>query len=152
MTILEHPPAGTSNALVAPPGLKGVVVADTEVGDVRGEEGFYHYRQYSAIDLAVSRPLDDVMQLMIDGSLPTSQAARERFAAEVRPLRPIPTELRELLPVIAAAGTPMDGVRTALSHLAAVRGLRPVVDLDAAQRRADCLLLSAVTLLSTQSG
>ena len=35
-----------------PRGLKGVVVADTEVGDVRGTEGFYHYRQYSAIDLA----------------------------------------------------------------------------------------------------
>ncbi len=31
-----------------PRGLKGVVVADTEVGDVRGREGFYHYRQYSA--------------------------------------------------------------------------------------------------------
>lgn len=145
MTILEHPPAGTSNALVAPPGLKGVVVADTQVGDVRGEEGFYHYRQYSAIDLAGSRPLDDVMQLMIDGALPLTQTERERFAAEVRPLRRIPDELRDLLPVIAAAGTPMDGVRTALSHLAAVRSLRPVVDLDAAQRRADCLLVSAVT-------
>jgi len=35
-----------------PRGLKGVVVADTEVGDVRGQEGFYHYRQYSAVDLA----------------------------------------------------------------------------------------------------
>ncbi|MEO6570299.1 MAG: CBS domain-containing protein, partial [Ilumatobacteraceae bacterium] len=32
-----------------PRGLKGVVVADTEVGDVRGGEGFYHYRRYSAI-------------------------------------------------------------------------------------------------------
>ena len=145
MTILEHPPAGTSHSLVAPPGLKGVVVADTEVGDVRGEEGFYHYRQYSAIDLAVARPLDDVMQLMIDGALPTTQAERERFAAEARPLRRIPDELRELLPAIALAGTPMDGVRTALSHLAAVRALRPVVDLGAAERRADCLLVSAVT-------
>ena len=33
-----------------PRGLKGVVVADTEVGDVRGSEGFYHYRQHSAVD------------------------------------------------------------------------------------------------------
>ena len=43
----------------APPGLKGVVVADTRVSDVRGEEGFYHYRQYSAVDLAEKRPLED---------------------------------------------------------------------------------------------
>lgn len=28
-----------------PRGLAGVVVTDTEIGDVRGIEGFYHYRQ-----------------------------------------------------------------------------------------------------------
>ncbi len=28
-----------------PPGLEGVVVAETGLGDVRGEEGFFHYRQ-----------------------------------------------------------------------------------------------------------
>ena len=43
-----------------PKGLEGVVVADTTVGDVRGLEGFYHYRQYSAVDLAKSRPIEDV--------------------------------------------------------------------------------------------
>ena len=35
-----------SAVLIAPPGLSGVVVADTEIGDVRGEEGFYHYLYY----------------------------------------------------------------------------------------------------------
>ena len=35
-----------------PPGLAGVAVAETAVGDVRGEEGFYHYRQYDAAELA----------------------------------------------------------------------------------------------------
>ena len=38
----------------APRGLAGVVVTDTELGDVRGREGFYHYRQYSAVELARS--------------------------------------------------------------------------------------------------
>ena len=38
--------------IVAPPGLAGVVVADTTVGDVRGQEGFYHYRQFNAVELA----------------------------------------------------------------------------------------------------
>ena len=33
-------------------GLEGVVVAETEIGDVRGLEGFYHYRQYNAVELA----------------------------------------------------------------------------------------------------
>src|SRR5439155_87208 len=57
-----------------PKGLEGVVVADTSVGDVRGLEGFYHYRQYGAVDLAMSRPIEDVWHLMFEGRLPTTVA------------------------------------------------------------------------------
>ena len=35
---------------IAPPGLKGLAVSDTELGAVRGEEGFFHYRQYNAVE------------------------------------------------------------------------------------------------------
>lgn len=129
-----------------PRGLKGVVVADTEVGDVRGTEGFYHYRQYSAVELAERRPLEDVWQLMIDGTLPSTAAERAEFADEVRPLRVIPAAIAGVLPAIAAAGgAPLDGLRTALSLAAAARGLRPLIDIDAAQRRSDALFLTAVT-------
>ncbi|MCU1502786.1 MAG: Citrate (Si)-synthase [Ilumatobacteraceae bacterium] len=133
-------------ALAAEPrGLKGVVVADTAVGDVRGAEGFYHYRQYSAIDLAEQRPIEDVWQLMIDGALPTTAAQREAFAAEVRPLRAIPPTVAAVLRVIAQVSEPLDGLRTALSLAAAGRGMRPNIDIDAAQRRADALFLCAIT-------
>ena len=80
-----------------PRGLKGVVVADTDVGDVRGSEGFYHYRQYSAVELAQQRQLDDVMQLMIDGALPATAAERDAFRAEVRRQRHLtPSSARAL--------------------------------------------------------
>ena len=128
-----------------PRGLKGVVVADTEVGDVRGAEGFYHYRQYSAVDLAEQRPLEDVWRLMIDGSLPVTQAERDQFLAEVRPLRTIPDVVRDVLPVIARASEPLEGLRTALSLAAADRGMQPNIDIDARQRRVDALFLCAVT-------
>ncbi len=128
-----------------PRGLKGVVVADTEVGDVRGNEGFYHYRQYSAVELATTRPLADVMRLMIDGALPVTEAERRAFGDEVRPLRRLPDALRSVLPAIATAGAPLDGLRTALSLAAATRGCRPVIDIDAGERRADCLFVSALT-------
>lgn len=140
-----RPPARPAAALDVPRGLKGVVVAETTVGDVRGEEGFYHYRQYSAVDLATSRPLDDVMRLMIDGALPATTAEREAFVAELRPLRELPASLVPLLPAIARSSTPLDGLRTALSFAAAERGMRPVIDLTPAQRRADCLYACAVT-------
>ena len=145
-TILDTPPSiRTAGPLDVPRGLKGVVVAETEVGDVRGEEGFYHYRQYSAVDLATARPLDDVMRLMIDGALPATEAERETFAAELRPLRPLPASLLPLLPAIARTSQPLDGLRTALSFAAAERGMRPVIDLTPAQRRADCLFACAIT-------
>ncbi len=35
-----------------PAGLHNVAVTDTEIGDVHGDEGFYHYRQYDATELA----------------------------------------------------------------------------------------------------
>ena len=59
-----------------PRGLEGVVVAETDIGDVRGLEGFYHYRQYNAVDLAEQRSIEDVWHLMFEGALPTIARAR----------------------------------------------------------------------------
>ncbi len=128
-----------------PRGLKGVVVADTEVGDVRGSEGFYHYRQYSAVELAERRPIEDVWRLMIDGALPTSTAERAAFIDEVAPLRTISQSVLDVLPAIAAVSEPLQGLRTALSLAAADRRLQPVIDIDGAQRRDDALFLCAIT-------
>ena len=153
-TPLETPPTAadpcdraetTAPSTVAPPGLKGVVVADTELGDVRRSEGFYHYRQYSAIELAEQRPLGDVWQLMIDGALPADRADRAAFGAEVAELTAVPAELARILPTIARNGSPLDGLRTALSFVAHADGMRPVLDLDPSARRRDALRLAAVT-------
>ena len=126
-------------------GLKGVLVADTEIGDVRGAEGFYHYRQYSAVELATSRPLEDVWRLLVDGSLPAATGERSEFVEEVRPLRAIPPGVAAVLPAIARVSGPLDGLRTALSFAAAERGCRPLYDIDQKGRRADALFAAAVT-------
>ncbi|MES1169084.1 MAG: hypothetical protein ABUL47_00170, partial [Leifsonia sp.] len=42
-----------------PRGLTNVVAAETALGDVRGHEGFYHYRQYSAVELASERSFEE---------------------------------------------------------------------------------------------
>jgi len=52
-----------------PRGLAGVIVTDTRIGDVRGLEGFYHYRQYSAVELAQTRGFEDVWHLFANGAL-----------------------------------------------------------------------------------
>lgn len=136
-----------STTINVPPGLRNVVVTETTLGDVRGDEGFYHYREYSAIDLAKSKTLEDVWYLMFEGHLPTA-AERARFVAELAPLRVLPDEVSAVLPAIATAGTtfnPLAGLRTALSLLAAVRGLPKLWDVDQARRKADAMLVCAVT-------
>jgi len=131
--------------LDVPRGLAGVVVTDTALGDVRGREGFYHYRQYSAVELAESRGFEDVWYLMTEGELP-GPAARADFAARTAALRVLPDPVREALPAIARASAvsgPLSGLRTALSLLGASAGFRPVYDIDADRRRADALAVCA---------
>ncbi|MFK0135670.1 citrate synthase/methylcitrate synthase [Streptomyces murinus] len=143
----------TATPLVdVPRGLAGVVVTETEIGDVRGREGFYHYRQYSAVDLAATRRFEDVWHLLVHGTLPDAGRAAA-FAAETAALRRLPEEVRASLPAIAAASRvsgPLAGLRTGLSLLGAARGFRPLYDLDADRRRADTLAACAAvpTLLT----
>ncbi|HZN15857.1 MAG TPA: citrate synthase [Acidimicrobiales bacterium] len=130
-----------------PRGLKGVIVTETEVGDVRGLEGFYHYRQYSAIDLCEQRPIEDVWRLLFDGALPETLAERESFIDEVRPLRDIPADVGRVLPEIATAGehfTPLDALRTSVSLVAAAEGFRPCLDVDRSELRANAMRISAL--------
>ena len=130
-----------------PKGLEGVVVADTTVGDVRGLEGFYHYRQYNAVDLAKSRPLEDVWYLLFNGELPTTLSERETFAADIRPRREIPAAVADVLPAIARAGdtfVPLDALRTSISHFGATLGFKPSHDVDDATLRDNAMSTSAV--------
>ncbi|MFI5658912.1 citrate synthase/methylcitrate synthase [Streptomyces sp. NPDC051684] len=129
-----------------PRGLAGVVVTDTELGDVRGREGFYHYRQYSAVELAETRGFEDVWHLMLHGELPDAERS-VAFARETAGQRGLPEEVRAALPAIARAGAvsgPLAGLRTALSLFGASRGFRPVYDIDRDERRADAVAATAV--------
>ncbi|WP_320780892.1 citrate synthase/methylcitrate synthase [Streptomyces sp. CRN 30] len=138
--------------VAVPRGLAGVVVTDTEIGDVRGAEGFYHYRQYSAVELAGTRGFEEVWHLLVHGELPDAERAAA-FAAETAAPRRLPDEVRAALPALAAAGGrsgPLAGMRTALSLLGAARDFRPVYDIDADRRRADTVAaVAAVPTLLT---
>ncbi|MFE9449803.1 citrate synthase [Streptomyces sp. NPDC006739] len=142
----------TSTLVEVPRGLAGVVVTETEIGDVRGLEGFYHYRQYSAVELARTRGFEDVWHLLVNGTLPDGPRLAA-FRAETAAMRRLPDDVRAALPAVAAASRtsgPLAGLRTALSLLGAANGFRPVYDIDAGRRRADTLAACAAvpTLLT----
>ncbi|MGY5126734.1 citrate synthase/methylcitrate synthase [Streptomyces nigrescens] len=139
------PTAEVNAPIDAPRGLAGVIVTETQLGDVRGAEGFYHYRQYSAVELATARTFEDVWYLMFHGELPDA-AQLAAFRAETAGLRTLPAAVRDALPALAQAGAlsgPLAGLRTALSLLGATVGFRPLYDIDASHRRADALAACA---------
>ncbi|MCY4193335.1 MAG: citrate synthase/methylcitrate synthase [bacterium] len=118
---------------IAPPGLRGVVVAETEVGSVRGDEGWYHYRGHRAADLSRRCSFEAVAHLLLSGALP-DQAAEEDFRAELAAARRLTPEAAELVAALAQTDlSPMSVLRSALG---AVVDPRPSLDLAPDERRA----------------
>ena len=111
-----------------PRGLKGVVVADTELGDVRGLEGFYHYRQYSAARARRDAHLRGRVVPAVRGRAarrsPTRDALRRRDRGAARACPPTLVDAAaRRSPRHDRARSP--ALRTALSQLAAVEGMPP---------------------------
>ena len=108
------------------------MVAETTVGDVRGEEGFYHYRQYSAVELAARRSLEDVWYLLVDGELPDAAQAAAFGAQVASPANaPRGAGLRSS-PNWPGRAPPSTCLRTAVSLLGAELGWAPTLDVDRA--------------------
>ena len=151
LQIAQIQPAGRL-ADQLPRGLEGVLVAETAIGDVRGLEGFYHYRQYNAIELAEKRSLEDVWHLMFEGDLPTKEQT-EVFCKCVAALRRIPDQVKGVLPdIVRLSGNapPLDVFRTCVSVLGAHVGFRPSLDASTAELHNNALQMCAVapTLLT----
>jgi citrate synthase len=121
------------STITAPAGLKGVVVADTEIGDVRGAEGFYHYRDHSAVELARHQSFEAVWALVFDGSLDPP----------VVPDRSLePADWRLIDHLAERVDDPVVGLRAALPLVVPAR---PTLDLSPAERRADARRAASVT-------
>jgi citrate synthase len=128
-----------------PRGLEGVVAAETAVGSVRGLEGFYHYRQYSAVDLCMKRSFEEVWQLLFDGELASPEESA-KFASEVRSLGRLPDGLAGLLPELVSAANgapPLDQLRTLVSLLGTAEGFRATHDLGRSEVHRDALRVCA---------
>jgi len=139
-------PAGSAPPGLAPRGLEGVAVAETSIGDVRGEEGFYHYRGYDATQLARHCSFEQVWHLLLRGKLPDTEELR-RFRAETVQDRSLPEGVEEIVDRLARLPgfAPLEALRTAVSASAAALRLRPTLDLEAGQVSADALRMAALT-------
>jgi citrate synthase len=128
-----------------PRGLAGVIVAETTVSDVRGAEGFYQYRDRSAIELAASATFEDAWQLLVTGE-PATGASRAAFAARVAAAAGPRGDIEAVVDAVASA-TPdvLAGLAAAWPLLGARRRIRPLYDLDEDQRLDDAIAFGAST-------
>jgi citrate synthase len=147
LTELTEPVAaqdGPPVAPVAPVGLKGLVVADTTIGDVRGAEGFFHYRQHSAVDLAAACAFEEVWHLLLEGHLPDAEEAT-RFRVEVGAARQVePAVLAVLEPIAYVGSGGLGALRTALAVAVDAMALAPMLDQTAQDRRRDAVRVAGV--------
>jgi citrate synthase len=131
--------------ILAPPGLEGVAVAETTIGDVRGEEGFFHYRGYNAAVLAAECSFEQAWYLLIHGELPDPDQTK-KFRKETAQLRTLPDQVLRLLPEIAGIDpfVPLDALRTAVSLTASAIGLQPIMDISADEVRQQAVRMTAL--------
>lgn len=125
------------NTFIAPAGLSGVVVADTSIGDVRGEEGFFHYRQFDATQLAEHRCFEDVWHLVLFGDFPTStwtDTVRTTLAVDPA-IRDAVTSVLQQTP----SADVMSMLRTGVSVRGALVADKPLWDSDDPVKRESAL-------------
>jgi citrate synthase len=127
----------------APRGLEGVIVAETAIGDVRGREGYYHYRGYPAPELARLASFEDVWCLLAQGELPDADAAHA-FRRTTAGLRDLPPGLAAVLPALARSTPPLAFLTGAVAFLAGELGWGTSHELPAETLRAQALQLASL--------
>jgi citrate synthase len=100
-------------------GLEGITVAQTRIGDVRGDIGQLIYCGYDINELAGKVCFEEVVYLLWEGRLPKRDEL-EQLRRELIAARPLPKALVDMLKLLPKNAPPMHVLRTAVSMLGAL--------------------------------
>ncbi|HEX8247503.1 MAG TPA: citrate synthase [Pyrinomonadaceae bacterium] len=103
-------------ASAASAGLRGVVAAQSSIGDVNGEKGILIYQGYDIHDLAEHSNFEEVVYLLWNGRLP-AKSELEDLREQIRANYEAPAEVIEFMRQFPKEADPMDVLRTAVSAL-----------------------------------
>lgn len=106
----------TEPSTTAAAGLRGVVAAQSAIGDVNGEEGILIYQGYNIHDLAEHSTFEEVIFLLWNGRLPKSDELAA-LNSDIRANYEAPAEVIALLKQFPKDADPMDVLRTTVSSL-----------------------------------
>ena len=97
-------------------GLRGVIAAQSSIGDVNGEQGILIYQGYDIHDLAEHSTFEEVVFLLWNGRLPKSDEL-SALTSQFRENYDAPAEVIGLMKQFPKDANPMDVLRTAVSAL-----------------------------------
>src|SRR5512140_2716548 len=106
---------GTESTAAAA-GLRGVVAAQSAIGDVNGEQGILIYQGYNIHDLAEHATFEEVVYLLWHGELP-NQSQLDELKAEISANYDVPAEIIAGMQYMPKDADPMDVLRTCVSAL-----------------------------------
>jgi citrate synthase len=98
-------------------GLRGVVAAQSSIGDVDGEKGILIYQGYNIHDLAQYSTFEEVVFLLWYGRLPKLHELEE-LKNNLRANYDLPVEVVQMMKNFPKEADPMDVLRTAVSAMA----------------------------------
>ncbi|MBA3769477.1 MAG: citrate synthase [Blastocatellia bacterium] len=105
-----------TTSAAAASGLRGVVAAQSAIGDVNGEQGILIYQGYDIHDLAENSTFEEVVFLLWNGRLP-SKVELEELSSDIRVNYEAPSEVIEMMKAFPKDADPMDVLRTSVSAL-----------------------------------
>ena len=106
----------TAKQTAAAAGLRGVVAAQSKIGDVNGEKGILIYQGYDIHDLAEHSSFEEIVFLLWNARLPKKDEL-EDLKSQFQENYEVPAEIIEMLRQIPKDANPMDVLRTAVSAL-----------------------------------
>ncbi|MEO8572817.1 MAG: citrate synthase [Pyrinomonadaceae bacterium] len=105
-----------TESTAATAGLRGVVAAQSSIGDVNGEEGKLIYQGYDIHDLAENSTFEEVIFLLWNGRLP-AQSELDELTERIRANYKVPGEIIAGMKYMPKDADPMDVLRTCVSAL-----------------------------------
>ena len=105
-----------TESTAATAGLRGVVAAQSAIGDVNGEQGILIYQGYNIHDLAEHSTFEEVIFLLWNGRLPKADELAD-LKAQFQANYAIPSEIVEMMRTFPKDANPMDVLRTTVSAL-----------------------------------
>ena len=106
---------GTESTAAAA-GLRGVVAAQSSIGDVNGEQGILIYQGYDIHDLAEHSTFEEVIFLLWNGRLPKQDELAD-LTSQIRANYKVPGEIIAGMKYMPKDADPMDVLRTCVSAL-----------------------------------